>query len=470
LKYNTRDNERFNIFTIEKNHSMSEFLIIGIGAIVTGAIILFWFKLNKSTGSADKDEIDGLIKERDTLATEKRVLEEKLLIQNDQSRQSYDAIKEKDANIHDLNWQLSQTITENKNLEEKLQEKSREIEKNEEKLRTIFKNLANEILEEKTKKFTDQNKTGLEEILKPLRDKIRDFEKKVEETYDKESKQRFSLEKEIKNLAELNQQISADAKNLTVALKSDTKKQGNWGELVLERVLESSGLVKGSEYIREVSMKSDQGDVYRPDVIVNLPDNKHIIIDSKVSLISYNDYVNAETLEEREKALRLHLNSIKNHVKLLSDKTYQNLEAFDTPDYVLLFLPIESSFSLAIQTDIEIFNYAWERNVIIVSPTTLLATLKTVASIWKHEKQTQNAIEIARQGGFLYDKFVSFLNDLEKIGSQLEMTKRTYDEAHKKLSSGGGNIIGKVEKLRELGAKTSKELPKNLIDKAEDGG
>jgi DNA recombination protein RmuC len=204
-------------------------------------------------------------------------------------------------------------------------------------------------------------------------------------------------------------------------------------------------------------------------VIVNLPDNKHIIIDSKVSIIAYNDYVNAESLEEKEKFLRLHLTSIKNHVKLLSEKNYQNLEAFDTPDYVLLFLPIESSFSLAIQTDIEIFNYAWERNVIIVSPTTLLATLKTVASIWKHEKQTQNAIEIARQGGFLYDKFVSFLNDLEKLGNQLETTKRTYDEAHRKLSSGSGNLIGKVEKLRELGAKASKELPKNLIEKAEDG-
>ena len=447
---------------------MSDILIIIIGITIFGAIILFWIKLNKSTSSAGKEEMDGLIKERDTLATDKRVLEDRLLNLNEQAQNSLTAFKEKEAMIHDLNWQLSQKATENKNLVEKLQEKSAEIEKNEEKLRTIFKNLANEILEEKTKKFTDLNKTNLEEILSPLRVKIKEFETKVEETYVKESNQRFSLEKEIKNLAELNQQISLDAKNLTVALKSDTKKQGNWGELVLERVLESSGLVKGSEYIREFSTRTEQGDVYRPDVIVNLPDNKHIIIDSKVSLIAYNDYVNAESQEEREKALKLHLTSIKNHVKLLSDKTYQNLEAFDTPDYVLLFLPIESSFSLAIQTDIEIFNYAWERNVIIVSPTTLLATLKTVASIWKHEKQTQNAIEIARQGGLLYDKFVSFLNDLEKIGSQLEMTKRTYDEAHKKLSSGGGNIIGKVEKLRELGAKTSKDIPKNMIDLVED--
>jgi DNA recombination protein RmuC len=447
---------------------MSELLIIIIGTCIIGAIVLLWLKLNKSTHSAGNEEIDDLKREREALATEKRVLEEKLLIQTEQTLQFSNTIKEKEGIINDLNWQLSQRLTENKNLEQKLQEKSGEIEKNEEKLRTIFKNLANEILEEKTSKFTAQNKTGLEEILKPLREKIKEFETKVEETYVKESNQRFSLEKEIKKLAELNQQISMDAKNLTVALKSDTKKQGNWGELVLERVLESSGLVKGSEYIREVSTKTEQGDVYRPDVIVNLPDNKHIIIDSKVSLLAYNDYVNAELQEDKEKALKLHLTSIKNHVKLLSDKTYQNLETFDTPDYVLLFLPIESSFSLAIQTDIEIFNFAWERNVIIVSPTTLLATLKTVASIWKHEKQTQNAIEIARQGGFLYDKFVSFLTDLEKIGSQIEMTKRTYEEAHKKLKSGSGNIIGKVEKLKELGAKASKEIPKNMIEKSEE--
>jgi len=447
---------------------MSELLIIIIGACVIGAIILFWIKLNKTGQTTWEEEIEVLKKERDTLITEKRILEDRLINLNDQKQQSLNDINEKGAKIMELSNQLAKREEKIAGLEEKLREKLTDIEKSEEKLRTIFKNLANDILDEKTKKFTDLNKTNIEEILSPLRVKIKEFEVKVEETYVKESNQRFSLEKEIKKLAELNQQISADAKNLTVALKSDTKKQGNWGELVLERVLESSGLVKGSEYIREVSMKTDQGDVFRPDVIVNLPDNKHIIIDSKVSLIAYNDFVNAESQEEREKSLKLHLTSIKNHIKLLSDKTYQNLEAFDTPDYVLLFLPIESSFSLAIQTDIEIFNYAWERNVIIVSPTTLLATLKTVASIWKHEKQTQNAIEIARQGGFLYDKFVAFLNDLEKIGSQLDLTKRTYEEAHKKLSSGGGNIIGKVEKLKELGAKASKDIPKNLIDKAEE--
>jgi DNA recombination protein RmuC len=238
--------------------------------------------------------------------------------------------------------------------------------------------------------------------------------------------------------------------------------------LVLERVLESSGLVKGQEYIREFSTKTDSGEVFRPDVIVNLPDNKHIIVDAKVSLLAYNDFVNAESQEERDRNLKLHILSIKNHIKLLSEKTYQNLEAFDTPDYVLLFIPIESSFSLALQSDLELFSFAWEKNVVIVSPTTLLATLKTVASIWKHEKQTQNAIKIAREGGLLYDKFVSFLTDLEKIGNQLDATKRIYDEAHRKLSTGSGNIIGKVEKLKEMGAKASKEIPRTLIEKSEE--
>jgi len=205
-------------------------------------------------------------------------------------------------------------------------------------------------------------------------------------------------------------------------------------------------------------------------VIVNLPDNKHIIVDSKVSLVAYNEFVNADTPEERDKYLKLHILALKNHVRLLSEKTYQNLEAFDTPDYVLLFIPIESSFSPALQSDVDLFNFAWQKNVVIVSPTTLLATLKTVASIWKHEKQTQNAIKIAREGGLLYDKFVSFLQDLEKIGNQIDATRKVYDEAHKKLSTGSGNIIGKVEKLKEMGAKASKEISRSLLEKSGEEG
>ncbi|MDD4603813.1 MAG: DNA recombination protein RmuC [Bacteroidales bacterium] len=447
---------------------MSEILLVILGIVLISGFVLLYLRIIKTAHPGSVTELDQLKSQIETLASDKRVLEEQGRMLSEQLESVKKLMSVKEADILELNRQLSSKTTEYNNILEKLREQKADLEKLNERFRIEFKNLANEILEEKTQKFTDQNHIKLNEILKPLGEKIRDFEKKVEDTYDKESKQRFSLEKEIKTLAELNQQISTDAKNLTTALKSDTKKQGNWGELVLERVLESSGLVKGLEYMREFSTRSEQGDIYRPDVIINLPDNKHIIVDSKVSLVAYNDFVAAETLEEKEKQMKLHLLSIRNHVKILSEKNYQNLDVLDTPDYVLLFIPIESSFSVAVQSDAELFSYAWERNVVIVSPTTLLATLKTVSSIWKHEKQTQNAIEIARQGGLLYDKFVSFLSDLEKIGNQLDTVKKTYDEAHKKISSGTGNLVGRVEKLKELGAKTSKDIPKKLMDKSDD--
>lgn len=447
---------------------MSDIIIIVVGIVVIAGIVLIFLKLNHGVDSPPDAEITQLKRLVEQLGGDKRVAEERSLMFQEQIGALTLQQAEKERIIVDLNRQVSQKTAEYTSLLEKLEVQKTEIGQLQERFRTEFRNLANEILEEKTQKFTEQNRTKLDEILKPLGERIKEFEKKVDETYDKESKQRFSLEKEIKNLADLNQQISSDAKNLTTALTYDTKKQGNWGELILERVLESSGLVRGQEYTREVATRSDQGDIYRPDVIVNLPDNKHIIVDSKVSLVAYTEFTAATTPEEQEKQRRLHQLSIRSHVKMLSEKNYQQLGAFDTPDYVLLFMPIESAFSLAIQTDPELFNFAWDKNVVIVSPTTLLATLKTVASIWKHEKQTQNAIEIARQGGLLYDKFVAFLADLEKMGNQIDTVKKTYDEAHKKLISGSGNLIGKVEKLRELGAKTGKEIPKSLLEKSEE--
>ncbi len=447
---------------------MSEIIIIIIGAVVITGIGLILLKLRLSALPAGEGEVESLKRQTEQLTGDKRVADERSVMFQEQAVALSQQLSEKDQMIVELNRQVSQKDAEYRGLLEKLEVQKTEIGQLQDKFRTEFRNLANEILEEKTQKFTEQNRTKLDEILKPLGDRIKEFEKKVDETYDKESKQRFSLEKEIKNLADLNQQISSDAKNLTTALTYDTKKQGNWGELILERVLESSGLVRGQEYTREVATRSDQGDIYRPDVIVNLPDNKHIIVDSKVSLVAYTEFTAATTSEEQEKQRRLHLLSIRSHVKMLSEKNYQQLGAFDTPDYVLLFMPIESAFSLAIQSDPDLFTFAWDKNVVIVSPTTLLATLKTVASIWKHEKQTQNAIEIARQGGLLYDKFVSFLADLEKMGNQIDTVKKTYDEAHKKIKSGSGNLIGKVEKLRELGAKTGKEIPRTLLEKTEE--
>lgn len=365
----------------------------------------------------------------------------------------------------ELSNQIATLTVEKRTSDEKLVEQKNEIEKIQDKFRIEFKNLANEILEEKTKKFTDQNKLNIGEILNPLKEKIKEFEKKVDDTYDKELRNTISLKEEVKQLFELNQKISTEANNLTKALKGDVKKQGNWGEFVLEKILERSGLVKGVEYDTQISARNDSHELIRPDVVINLPDKKHLIIDSKVSLLAYDSFVNSENQDDKDKYLKLHLESIKNHIKGLSDKNYQSATLFDTPDFVLLFIPIESSFSLAIQSDIELFNFAWDRKIVIVSPSTLLATLRTIESIWRHEKQTKNAIEIARQGGSLYDKFESFVKDLEKLGNQIKTVSGTYDEAHKKLSTGKGNLIGQVEKLKTLGAKTSKSLPENYTDK-----
>ena len=435
---------------------MPDLAVIITGIVLLAAIFFVYFKLRGKPDNGTAGE---------SLATENKVLEERVRMMEAQLGELSATLRDKEAQILGLGGTVSRKEAELTALQDKFSVYRTEVEQLQERFRTEFKSLANDILEEKTQKFTEQNRSKLDELLKPLGEKIRDFEKKVEETYDRESKQRFSLEKEIKTLAELNLKISVDAQNLTTALKSDVKKQGNWGELVLERVLESSGLVKGLEYSREFATRSDDGDLYRPDVIVNLPDNKHIIIDSKVSLNAYNDYVNAATDEDRERFLKMHLLSVRNHVKLLSDKNYPGLGAFDSPDYVLLFMPIESSFSIAIQNDIELFHYSWERKVVIVSPTTLLATLRTVASIWKHEKQELNAQDIAKRSGELYDKFMLFLDDLMDIGSRLDQAKKSYDASMNKLSTGKGNLIGRAEKIRELGARTSKSLPREIKDK-----
>jgi DNA recombination protein RmuC len=260
----------------------------------------------------------------------------------------------------------------------------------------------------------------------------------------------------------LNARVSEEANNLTKALKGDVKKQGNWGEIILERVLERSGLTKGREYEREEVIEGADNSVQRPDVIIHLPDNKHIIIDSKVSLVAYERFVSAESEEKQLLNLKEHVNSIRNHVKLLSDKNYQQAHNINTPDFVLMFLPIEASFSVAVQADSELFSFAWEKKIVIVSPTTLLATLRTISSIWKQENQTKNAQEIARLSGTLYDKFVGFAEDMEKIKANIDRTSKSYDDAMKKMKDGTGNIVRTAEKIKELGAKTTKSLPQGF--------
>ena len=359
-------------------------------------------------------------------------------------------------------------MTEIDNLNKKLQEQKAELETIQERFRTEFKNLANEILEEKTKKFTEQNKVKLEEILKPLGEKIRDFEKKVEETYDKESKQRFSLEKEIKNLADLNQQISKEATNLTNALKGQSKTRGNWGEIVLESILEKSGLARDREYFIQSSFTNEQGKRVQPDVVVSYPGNRNVVIDSKVSLIAYDRYASAESKEEQDLALKDHLLSIRNHINDLSSKNYQDLYQLKSLDFVMMFLPIEPAYLIAMQQDTTLWNYAYERRILMISPTNLIAALKMIATLWRVEYQNKNAQEIAEQSGALYDKFVGFLEDLKDIGIKLNATQKSYDDSMNKLSDGKGNLIRRVEKIKELGARTTKEIPKNMIEKAED--
>ncbi|HRZ98429.1 MAG TPA: DNA recombination protein RmuC [Paludibacter sp.] len=349
----------------------------------------------------------------------------------------------------------------NKNLLERLENQKSEIEDLQKRLTVEFENIANKILKERSNEFSIVNHKNISEILNPLKERIQLFEKKVEETYDKELRDKMSLREEVRELIKLNVRVSEDANNLTKALKGDVKKQGNWGEIILERVLERSGLTKGQEYEREEVVAGADANVQRPDVIVHLPDNKHIIIDSKVSLVAYERFVSAENDEAQLRNLKEHINSLRNHVKFLSEKNYQNAFNINTPDFVLLFVPIEASFSIAVQGDGELFSYAWERKIVIVSPTTLLATLRTISSIWKQESQTKNAQEIARLSGSLYDKFIGFTEDMVRIKLNIDRTSGAYDDAIKKMKDGSGNIIRTAEKIKELGAKTgnNKSLP-----------
>ena len=361
-----------------------------------------------------------------------------------------------------LQRQATLAEAENNTLLDKLQTQKRDIDELHKKFALEFENIANKILETNSEKITTVNRKNIGEVLNPLREKIELFEKKVEDTYRQGLKDQTDLRAELKKLYELTARISEEAGNLTKALKGDVKKQGNWGEVVLERILERSGLNEGPQgFRRQFSDITDDGKRIQPDIVIDLPDNKHIIIDSKVSLVAYEKAVNAADEKERLQAVKEHLLSLKTHIKGLSEKHYQTARQLNSPDFVLLFIPVEASFGLAVQEDHELFSFAWDQKVVLVSPSTLLATLRTIASVWQQENQTRNAIEIARQGGALYDKFVGFVADLEKIGKNISATQNSYTDAMNKLQTGSGNLVSRVENLRKLGAKTTKELPGN---------
>lgn len=443
------------------------FLVIGI---IIGALIVWLILKSKfqNLRGASPEEVEQLKDQISSLNIEKSRVDERNKLTEENLKQVSAELSSERAKNTVLNSDLSSWKSNYTNLQSKLDEQKGEVEKIQEKFTKEFENLANKIFEDKSSKFTSQNKENLDQILKPLNDKIKDFEKRVEETYDKESKQRFSLENEIKKLYEANIQITKDATNLTNALKGQTKTQGNWGEFILENILEKSGLEKGREYLVQASITAESGKRFQPDILVNLPESKTIVVDSKVSLVAYEKYCSTDDEAEKIPALRDHILSIRNHIKELSAKNYQNLYQIQSLDFVLMFLPVEPAFSLAVQYDSGIFNEAFEKNIVIVSPSTLLATLRTIASIWRQENQNKNAIEIARQSGALYDKFVGFVEDLINVGNKIDVAKGSYTDAMKKLHEGSGNLVSRTEKIKKLGAKTSKSLPQALLDRTDD--
>ncbi|MFD2541797.1 DNA recombination protein RmuC [Lacinutrix gracilariae] len=364
-----------------------------------------------------------------------------------------------------LNTELARRNSEYENLQKLNLKRDEELEERQKQLRTDFENLANKILDAKSEKFTLQNKENIKQILNPLQEKIQTFEKKVDDTQKESISMHSALKEQLLGLKDLNQQMTKEATNLTRALKGDSKMQGNWGELVLERVLEKSGLEKDREYFVQQNFTREDGSRVLPDIVLHLPNNKKMIIDSKVSLTDYERYVNAED-EERETFLKAHINSIRRHVDQLSDKKYEDLYDIESPDFVLLFIPIEPAFAVAINADNLLYNKAFEKNIVIVTPSTLLATLRTVDSMWNNEKQQQNAIEIARQAGALYDKFEGLVKDLTGVGKKIDDAKKDYSAAMNKLVEGRGNLITSVEKIKKLGAKAKKSLPESIIKRA----
>lgn len=431
-------------------------IVVGIGFII-GRLLA---KMNTSKEIAEHQKEQSRLEERihqlhqnnQQIAKEKGELQEELKF-----------IQREKENLITKNTSLEEQL---KNLKEKLDENKTEIENLQEKFTKEFENLANKILDEKSTKFTNQNKENIKNILEPLEKKIQSFEKKVTDSDEKRAGFQSALKTQLENLKQMNQQMSKETINLTKALKGDSKSQGNWGELVLERVLEKSGLEKDREYFVQQSFVQDGGRRVLPDVVIHLPDHKKMIIDSKVSLTAYEQYINEDDENIRSTYLKEHLNSLKRHIEQLSEKKYEDLYEIESPDFVLLFVPIETAFSVATNEDTSIYNKAFEKNIVIVTPSTLLATLRTIDTMWTNEKQQRNAIEIARQAGALYDKFNGLLQDLIAVGKRIDDSKKEYSNAMNKLVEGRGNLIVSVEKLKKMGAKAKKALPENILDRA----
>ena len=414
-------------------------LVVGLGALV--AYIL------KQRGTASV---------RDSLEAENRLLKEDM----ERAKQVEYSLREE---LRKSDAERVEKATLNDELNKKLESQIAEQEKNAKQMQERFENLANKILDQKSAKFTESNKENIKSLLEPLDKDIRNFRKKVEDIHEKDLSQQASLKEFLGNLQQAQAQLSEDARNLTTALKGDSKKQGDWGEFILERTLEASGLIKGLEFSMQESF-----DRQRPDAIIRLPEDRAIVVDAKVSLTAYERSIGTDDEDLKKQALKEHLQSLKKHVDELSDKDYSAIEEINTPDFVLLFIPIEPAFGAALTLDPDLHQYAFERKIVLVTSSTLMATIKTVANLWKLEKQNKHAHDIARRAGLLYDKFVGFLTSIEDVGKALGKASEAHDKAVSQLSTGPGNLVGQVEKLKAMGIRTKKELPETFARELED--
>ena len=432
-----------------------DFVSLMIGLLLGFAMAWLFFQYQKYKAGFEQD-------------TEKTQQTERLRLLSENWDKSRTELDTKNEQVMNLKSQLAAQEVRLEQFSSKTQTQEQELLRLQEVLTLQFEKLANQFLEEKSQKLNQQNKSELGEILEPLRNKLKEFEQKITETYQNEARERFSLEKEIRNLVELNHQLSTEAQNLTQALKGQVKTQGNWGEMVLESILEKSGLVKNREYFAQKSYRDAQGRLFQPDIVVAYPQNRYVVIDSKVSLVAFERYSSAETKTDQDKALADHIFSIKQHISQLSQKNYQNLPFLNSLDFVMMFIPIEPAYLLAVQNEPNLWHIAYEKRILLISPTHLITALKMVAVLWRQELQNKNALEIAQKSGALYDKIVMVVQDLTQMGKKLEDAQNEYREGMAKLYTGKGNLLRRAEELRELGAKNTKMFPSSLTERIEE--
>jgi len=432
-------------------------------AIIISTILIL--RNIKKAGAKDQSSTVAVLEERINgfSADKNRLLEELNSLKNGNDVLNND-IKDRDIKISTLERDLAVSIKELESEEEQSKEKLKLLTEAREELTNQFKVLANSILDEKSKSFKEQNKSSLDEILNPLKVKLNEFQTKIQENYETEGKERHSLKNEVQKLMDMNNKLSQEAANLTNALKGDNKTQGNWGEMILEKILEGSGLRKGEEYTIQESHSRDDGTRVQPDVVIHLPEDRHMIIDSKVSLNAYDDYVNKDDDELRSDALKQHLSSIRAHIKGLASKEYQKLYDDKSPDFVIMFIPIESAFMLAISEDSKLWEEAWKNDILLVSPSTLLFVMRIVMQLWRQEHRSRNALDISQRGAALYEKLVGFVKDFEVVGNRIEQAGRSFDDAKGKLVTGRGNAIRQAEQLKELGITTNKQFPDDYVE------